>query len=303
MDNPQAAGDGQTLVASPARAERPEDLTLGNFFSAGWDDEWAKQERATGTPNMALLRVQTNFMEREFRANYYFENNVASTTTKNMTDFDALIAWSFNRRLMLEITGAYQWTDPRTGVRDGRRQSRPGGPSPIDRHRIVVLFLQLQGRRAQSGIGYRQSTISYGVAGFEDLAYWFGLDRVGLYYSFLFDSYTGPVAAGTKLDDVGYDVTLAKTFTDPKTPLLGNLTLLRGELRPNRPGRNACRTDPRTDHAGRPFQPGQGEASRSAKTTGSCSARTFRFRPTIPGTRSTVSRTSRTSRFASQAIR
>ena len=71
-DESQMAGDGQSGYSFAAPKERPQDLTLANFFSAGWDDEWAKQERATGTPNMALLRVQTNFMEREFRANYYF---------------------------------------------------------------------------------------------------------------------------------------------------------------------------------------------------------------------------------------
>ena len=105
-DESPMAGDGQSGYVIPEQKERPQDLTLSNFFSAGWDDDWAKQERATGTPNMALLRVQTNFMEREFRANYYFENNVNSKTNKNVTDFDSLIAWSFNRRLMLEITGA-----------------------------------------------------------------------------------------------------------------------------------------------------------------------------------------------------
>ena len=68
-----------------------------------------------GTPDLALLRVQTNFMEREFRVNYFSENNVASKTTQNLTDLDALIAWSFNRRLMLEVYRRYQWTDPRTG--------------------------------------------------------------------------------------------------------------------------------------------------------------------------------------------
>src|SRR5208282_2238668 len=104
-DESQMAGDGQSAYSFAAPKERPQDLTLTNFFSAGWDEEWAKQERATGTPNMALLRVQTNFMEREFRANYYFQNNIASATNKNLTDCDMLIAWSFNRRLMLEITG------------------------------------------------------------------------------------------------------------------------------------------------------------------------------------------------------
>ena len=83
---PMVVGNGQSGYFVPMQQERPEDLTLANFFSAGWDDEWAKQVRATGTPNMALLRVQTNFMEREFRANYYLQDNVASKTTKNLTD-------------------------------------------------------------------------------------------------------------------------------------------------------------------------------------------------------------------------
>ena len=153
VDEPQMAGDGQSGYLRFAPKERPRDLTLANFFSAGWDDEWAKQVRATGTPNMALLRVQTNFMEREFRANYYLENNVASKTTKNLTDFDAPHRLEFqsppdvgnHRRLPVD----------RSAHRLGRkrRHSRPGGPISIDRHRIVVLFLQFQGRRAQSGVG------------------------------------------------------------------------------------------------------------------------------------------------------
>ncbi len=239
---PQTAGDGQSLYGYPAQQERPQDLTLGNFFSAGWDEEWAKQERATGTPNMALLRVQTNFMEREFRANYYVENNVASTTTKNLVDCDMLIAWSFNRRLMVEITGAYQWTDPRTGVADsGGQPGLVGRVQLIDTEPSSYSF-NFKFAAPNQELGTTQSTFSYGVAGFEDLAYWFGLDRVGLYYSFLFDSLAGPVAAGAKLNDVAYDVTLAKTVTSPDTPLLGNLTFI---------VENYAQTDLDGSHAGR----------------------------------------------------
>jgi len=225
-DEPQAAGDGQPGYDFPVQQERPRDLTLGNFFSAGWDDEWAKQERATGTPNMALLRVQTNFMEREFRANYYFENNVNSKTNKNVTDFDSLIAWSFNRRLMIEITGAYQWEDLRSGSRtDGGYPGLVGRVQLIDTESSSYSF-NSKATAPNPGLGLTQSTVSYGVAGFEDLAYRFGVNRVGLYYSFLFDSLSGPVAPGTKLNDVQYDVTLAKTVTSPETPLVGNLTFI-----------------------------------------------------------------------------
>ncbi len=225
VDEPQmTAGDGQAGYPFLMRQERPQDLSLANFFSAGWDDDWAKQVRDTGTPNLALLRVQTNFMEREFRINYYSENNVASATTKNLTDLDALVAWGFNRRLMLEITGAYQWTDPRTGL-----EENGGTPGLVGRIQLIdtessSYSLNLKAVAPNQELGITQTTFSYGLAGFEDLAYWFGLKRVGLYYSFLFDSFTGPGAAGAKRSDIGYDITLAKTVTGPETPLLGSLT-------------------------------------------------------------------------------
>ncbi len=225
VDEPQMVADGQSGYSNAAQRERPEDLTLANFFSAGWDDEWAKQVRDTGTPNLALLRVQTNFMEREFRVNYFSENNVNSTTTKTLTDFDALIAWSFNRRVMLEITGAYQWTDPRTGA----LEENGGFPGLVGRFQLVdtessSYSFNFKVAAPSQELGATQTTISYGLAGFEDLAYWFGFKKVGLYYSFLFDAYDGPAAAGAKRNDIGYDITLAKTVTDPETPLLGSLT-------------------------------------------------------------------------------
>src|SRR5262249_54489676 len=52
------------------------DLTLANFFTEGWNEESSKRRRASGTPDLALLRVQTNFMEREFRFNYFFQNDI-----------------------------------------------------------------------------------------------------------------------------------------------------------------------------------------------------------------------------------
>ena len=225
-DSQAPVGDGQSGYGYVAQHERPRDLTLANFFSAGWDDEWAKQVRDTGTPNLALLRVQTNFMEREFRTNYFSENNVASATTKTLTDFDALIAWSFNRRVMIEVTGAYQWTDPRTGA----LEENGGFPGLVGRIQLVdtessSYSFNFKVAAPNQELGVTQTTISYGLAGFEDLAYWFGWKKVGLYYSFLFDSLDGPAAAGAKHTDIGYDITLAKTVTDPDTPLLGNLTL------------------------------------------------------------------------------
>ena len=152
-----------------------------------------------------------------------FENNVASTTTKNLTDFDALIAWSFNRRLMLEVTGAYQWTDPRTGLRE-TAASRTGGPSSIDRHRIVVLFLQFQGRRAQSGVGGDPDHVQLRPGRIRGPGLLVRPRAGRAVLQLLVRQFCRAGCGGHQLNDIGYDITLAKTVTDPDTPLLGNLT-------------------------------------------------------------------------------
>ena len=177
---------------------QPSELTLGNFFDAGWNDEWVKRQRATGTPDMALLRVSTNFLEREVRVNYFLETNVNSTTTRTINETDALIAWSFNRRFMIEITGAYQWNDPRTGA-----EVNGGNPGIVGRFALVdtessALALNLKATEPDPILGVTQTAFAYGLSGFEDLAYWFGLDRTGLYYSFQFDTYAGPAAVGAR---------------------------------------------------------------------------------------------------------
>jgi hypothetical protein len=213
-------------AAEPAMPGRQlTDLTLFNFFSAGWDEDFAKRQRATGTPDYALLRVQTNFLEREFRANYFYEQNVNSKTKKNINDFDALIAWGFNRRFMLEITGAYQWIDARSGP-----DLSGGAPGLLARVQLIdtessSYAFNFKVTAPNQGIGTTQTTIAYGLAGFEDLAYWVGLKKVGLYYSFLFDSLAGPGAAGAKHTDVQYDVTVAKTLVSQETPLIGGFTV------------------------------------------------------------------------------
>lgn len=219
-----SAGENIQICCPTQQQQCLEDLTIWNFFSAGWDDPWAKRERETGTPDFALLRVQTNFMEREFRANAFGEENVNSPKTKNLTDVDDLIAWSFNRRFMIEVTDAYEWIDPRTGDRDGG-----GLPGMAARFQLVdtessSYSLNFKAQAANQELGITQTTLSYGIAGFEDLAYYFNLNRVGLYYSFLFDSYSGTAAVGTKTSDVQYDVTVAKTITSPDIPLIGSLT-------------------------------------------------------------------------------
>lgn len=206
--------------------EQLQDLTPWNFFSAGWDEESSKRQRPTGTPDLALLRVQTNFMEREVRVNYFYQNNIHTKTRENLDNFDAFIAYAFNRRVMIEVLGNYQWVDPRGKLAevDGGAPQFIGRVQLIDTESSSYTF-NCRAIAPDRGIGDKQTTLSYGLAGFEDLAAYLDVNRVGLYYSFLFDTFAGPSAKGARQNDVGYDISIAKTLTRPDFPVLGTFTV------------------------------------------------------------------------------
>jgi hypothetical protein len=201
------------------------DLTLLNFFSAGWSDDFTRRVRETGTPDYALLRVQTNFMEREFRVNNTYQQNVNSKTIQHLDTMDVFIAYAFNRRFMIEVLGNYQWVGERKGPNlDGGDPQLIGRLQLIDTEPSSYSF-NFKILAPDRGIGQSQTTFSYGIAGFNDLAYWLNLNKVGLYYSFSFDSLDGHHPVGALLDDVNYDVSIAKTLLPPDTPLLGGFTV------------------------------------------------------------------------------
>jgi hypothetical protein len=206
--------------------EVPQPLTLGNFFTAGWNEDFTRRDSEGRAPDLALLRVQTNFMEREVRVNYFFENNVRTAKVSNIDSLDAFIAYAFNRRFMFEVLGNYQWIDPRGKNPDN------SGPAARLVGRIQLISTEessysfnFQTITPDPGLGQHLTTMSYGFAGFEDLTHRLGLYRVGFYYSILFDSLAGPHAQGAKLNDVQYDLTIAKTLTPPDMPLIGNFTI------------------------------------------------------------------------------
>jgi hypothetical protein len=214
-----AGGEGHA-----SSSDTPQDLTLRNFFSAGWDEEFTRRESEGRAPDLALLRVQTNFMERELRVNYFFQNNIHIANRENLNNLDAFLAYAFNRRFMLEVFGNYQWLDTRKGPDEDGATARLVGRVQLISTEDSSYSFNFQTIAPDRGIGEKQTTFSYGLAGFEDLTR-VGLYRVGLYGSFLFDTLAGPHAKGAALDDVQYDITLAKTLTDPKTPFIGNFTL------------------------------------------------------------------------------
>lgn len=218
-------GTGLAVFTGLGQNRSQSDLTLGNFFVAGWDDDYALRTRATGTPDFPLLRVQTNELLRLFRANVYEQVNVNSPTRKDLVDVDGFIDWSFNRRFEIELDEAYQWADARAGHEVGGGFSYAATRAKLfDTEGTECTFL-FKVTTPNPALSINDTMFTYGLTGFEDLAYWCNLDRVGLYYSFVFDTLTGPGAATAQRNDVQYDISVAKTITGPDAPIFRMVTL------------------------------------------------------------------------------
>jgi hypothetical protein len=225
VDAPAAAGTTPARSGAASRPPALSDLRLGNFFSAGWDDNWAVRQRATGTPDMPLLRVQTNELLRIFRNNLYEQTDINSPTRKNIADYDGFVDWAVNRRLMIELDWAYQWVDSRAGG-----GVSGGNPGILTRLKLIdtassECSFNFKINAPNAPLGVVDTTFTYGVAGFEDLSYYFNVDRVGLYYSLVFNTLAGPAVEGAKRTDVQYDVSIAKTLTAPDAPIFRKLTI------------------------------------------------------------------------------
>jgi hypothetical protein len=210
-------------VEAPALGQ-PSNLTFSNFFSEGWNQEWTKRVTPGGAPDMALLHVQTNFLEREFRTDYYNQQNVASDDHGHVSFLDGLIAYGLNRRFMIEVVGNYQWKNSRKADSDisGAAAAVVGRLQLVDVPGSSLAY-NFRVNTPNSGLGVNQTEFINAIAGWQDLTR-FGLKRVGLYYSVQLDTYSGPAAVGSEHNDLLYDVSLAKTWTDPNTFLLGNFT-------------------------------------------------------------------------------
>ena len=172
---------------------------------------------------MSLLHVQTNFLEREFRTDYYNQQNVRSNNTGHVSFLDGLIAYGLNRRLMLEVVANYQWNSVRKGV-----PQTGAGSAAVARLQLVDVpgasyAFNFRVSAPNQGIGMNQTTFGSALAGWNDLT-GLGLKRVGLYYSIQENAYSGPAKAGSKNNDLAFAGALAKTWTGPHTPIAGNFT-------------------------------------------------------------------------------
>lgn len=226
------------LAAVPAMAQTgyqeggtapPSDLTLGNFFTAGWGEPYIHRERQSGTPDMALLKVQTNFLERELRIDYaHTSHNLVPTPRFGTIDFaDALIAYGLDRRWQVEVVSNYQWN---TASANGAQNASGSSGAGVLRFQLVDTELSSYSAQIRVDAPNRslpnntQTSIQYVLAAFNDLYPLLGLYRTGLYYSFVYQELLGHHNLGQPQNAVIYDVTIAKTWTDKYRPLFGQLT-------------------------------------------------------------------------------
>ena len=218
------AADG----SSSASDAPPSDLTLFNFFTAGWGEPYVHRERESDTPDMALLRVQTNFLERELRIDYAHttENKIPTARFSPLNSADALIAYGIDRRWQVSVITNYQFNDASNG---GQGASGANGAVSV---RFQLIDTELTSLAAQVRVdapnrslpNNTQTSIQYALAGFNDLYPLAGLYRTGLYYSFAYQQLVGHHNLGQPQNDVIYDLTVAKTWNDMRTPIFGQFT-------------------------------------------------------------------------------
>ncbi len=213
-----AGEHGATSAAKPELS----DLTFANVFSTGWDEPWTKRPRGDGTPNMSLLRVQTNFLVQLFRTDYAHQDNLGTSGIRGTDSLTGILEYALNRRLMLAVIGNYAWVE-------SRRLSDTSGATGGAFVRLQLvdtatssLAATLKVAAPNHDLGEKDTTVSFAIAGWRDLAS-LGLKRTGLYYHVQEETLAGPVKAGGRRNDLTYAVSLAKTWTSPDS-LFGNAT-------------------------------------------------------------------------------
>jgi hypothetical protein len=196
------------------------DLTFSNFFSAGWDEGWTRRSRGEDAPDMALLRVQTNFLTDVFRLDYGYQENPKTSSVRASDAFTGTLEYAFNRRIELGLVGYYNWVDYRTGEnREGATEGAFVRLQWVDTA-TSSLATTLRVALPNHDLGGKDTTVSLAVTGWQDISV-LGVKRLGLYYHVQEELLSGPIASGARRNDLTYDISLAKTWTSPDS-FLGN---------------------------------------------------------------------------------
>jgi hypothetical protein len=230
-----------------AQAAELSDLTLANFFNAGWNEAWHRRSHADGAPDLTLLRVQSNLLLYSLRTDYFYERPTATSKDRTVQYASELFEYSLNRRLMFGVFGNYQWLESRSGAgRDGGTYGAIARLQLIDLPRASYAF-NYRVAAPNEGLGERQTVNGFALAGWHDLTP-LGLPRLGLYWHVQEESWFGPQAGKGRLNDLTYDLSLARTWSGPDAPLENLSTFVeayaRTDLDGNRPGHSSFTLTP-----------------------------------------------------------
>lgn len=214
---------GRAFAGAPDIAPNPspasDDLTLGNFFSEGWNQPWKLRESAPGgSPDLPLFHSPTNFLFRGSRTDYSFQNSLNKTGADNIQYLDEYFDYAFNQRFMISLFGNYTWVN-----RETNRDVDGGGGGMIGRFQLVdtpasSLSLNLRLDLPDKDIGVHTTKLSEALAGWQDLTP-LGAKRMALYYNIQNNAYAGMQNPGQARDDFSYDVGLARTWTKSSAPV------------------------------------------------------------------------------------
>ncbi|HTP26056.1 MAG TPA: hypothetical protein VMK12_10405 [Anaeromyxobacteraceae bacterium] len=178
---------------------------------------------------MALQRVTTNFLEREFRTDYSRALWWNRPGKRAADILRGLIAYGLNRRLMIEVVTQYQWNEMigRAHATHGATGQAVARLQLVDTPTSSHAF-QVGVTWPNTGTGDNFTSITPVFAGWFDVQNWIpALDRVGLYYSIALNTVVpgiGLMKNGQVQNQLNYDLTFAKTWTGRDFPVFRNLT-------------------------------------------------------------------------------
>jgi hypothetical protein len=201
--------------------KEPHDLTLGNFFSYGWNVGWKEPEEGPhDAPRFRLLRIQQAFWEREYRYTHNYAFGVDHGSLDEQ-EGEAELELPVSRRFMLEFEMPY------AGRRPAGEQWTFGGGDLV----VIpeVMLWETHDLSFSSGLFIRTPTGSRSVEEGHTsltpyLALWKDLGaRVGL-HTYLGTEIPLSRTAEDPAAILQYAIAPAITVTPKDTPFLGDLT-------------------------------------------------------------------------------
>ena len=218
------------------------DLSLASFLSEGWDRPWSKFQRGEGTPDMSLLRVQTNFLVQLFRLDTTLETGRTSPAFSGGESVMSTVEYALDRRFMPGVFVNHQWLTGRHGPDDDGSAGGLFGRFQLIETQQSSLAFTLKMVLPDHDLGEHLTTWSHALAGWQDLSP-LGLGRTGLYYHVQHEMPGGPAPAGATRNDATYDLSLATTWSSPHATLENFTTFVEAYGKTLLDGEHAERTN------------------------------------------------------------